>query len=575
MTVTGGATDNAAAGVAITRYVPVSAQYRIDAGSFANMTLAATSPVVANARSVSATISGATVQALSAGDHVVCMRAVDDPGNTGEIAISGNPNCATLHVASPDNTAPTVNCTVPDPTLWYGANVNVPCTASDPSGLANSADASFTLSTAVGANTETTTASTGSRSVCDVLTNCVTIGPFVFKVDRKAPVVSCGTADGAWHAADVAIACTATDGGSGVTPGDESFNLMTSVAANTEVANASTGTRTVPDLVNNSSTAGPVTGNKVDKKAPVVTCSSADGNWHADNVSIHCTATDGGSGIEAADASFNLTTNVAANTETTTAQTGTRDVADKVGNSATAGPVGNNQVDKKAPQFTCEAAPPAWSANDVTRECIAVDGGSGLDPASDASFNLFTNVAANTETDDAQTGSKQLSDAVGNKNTAGPLGNNKVDKKDPQVACSAADGNWHANDVSIACTGSDGGSGLANAGDAGFNLVTTVAANIEIANASTNSHDVADIVGHTVTAGPVTGNKVDKKAPVVSCGTPDGSWHANNVAIGCTATDGGSGLDDAGDASFNLVTTVAAGAETATPRPIAGRCWTT
>jgi len=172
-------------------------------------------------------------------------------------------------------------------------------------------------------------------------------------------------------------------------------------------------------------------------------------------------------------------------------------------------------------------------------------------------------VAANTETDDAQTGSKQLSDAVGNKSTAGPLGNNKVDKKDPQVACGAADGNWHATDVSIGCTGSDGGSGLADNGDASFNLVTNVAANTETANAPTNSHDVADIVGHTVTAGPITGNMVDKKAPVVSCGTADGSWHANNVAIGCTATDGGSGLDDAGDASFNLNTSVAGGTETA------------
>jgi hypothetical protein len=466
-------------------------------------------------------------------------------------------------IVSADADAPIVNCTVPNPNLWYGANVNVPCTASDASGLANpSADASFTLSTSVGPDNETATAGTGSRSVCDALTNCVTIGPYSFKVDRKAPEVTCGSADGNWHASDATIHCTSIDGGSGVTPGGEGFDLTTSVPANTETANAATGSQSVTDLVGNSATAGPISGNKVDKKAPAVSCDAADGIWHGDDVSIHCTATDGGSGVATGGASFDLTTNVAAGNETANAQTGDREVTDVVGNSATAGPIGGNQVDKKAPQFTCEAAPAAWSAADVTRDCIAVDGGSGVAPLSDGTFSLHTSVSAGAETATAQTDSKQLADAVGNKATAGPLGNNKVDKKDPEVTCGNADGDWHANDVSIGCTASDGGSGLAVLGDASFNLLTSVAANTETANASTNWHDVADAVGHTVTAGPVAGNKVDKKAPAVSCGSADGTWHGNNVAIGCTATDGGSGLKMAGDASFNLVTTVAMGDET-------------
>ncbi len=398
-----------------------------------------------------------------------------------------------FNIINPDNSAPSVTCTVPDLTIWYATDVQVPCTASDPSGLANSADASFTLSTNVAAGTETTHALTNTRTVCDTLNNCTTVG-FTFKVDKKSPMVSCG---------------------------------------------------------------------------------SADGLWHSDNVSVHCTATDGGSGIESADASFNLTTSVADGSETANAATDTRDVADKVGNSQTAGPIGGNQVDRKAPQFTCEAAPSDWSADDVTRDCVAVDGGSGLEPISDASFSLHTNVAANIETATAQTNSKQLADAVGNKSTAGPLGNNKVDKKDPEVACGLADGDWHADDVAIACTGSDGGSGLADAGDASFNLHTDVAANTETANASTGSRSVADVVGHTVTAGPVAGNKVDKKAPVVACGPADGAWHANNVAIGCTASDGGSGLEVAGDASFNLVTTVAIGDETSNASTNSRRYWTT
>ena len=89
----------------------------------------------------------------------------------------------------------------------------------------------------------------------------------------------------------------------------------------------------------------------------------------------------------------------------------------------------------------------------MTRDCVAVDGGSGLEPASDNTFSLHTTVPANSETAVAETGSKELADAVGNKRTAGPLGNNKVDKKNPEVACGAADGDWHADNVSIGCTG--------------------------------------------------------------------------------------------------------------------------
>ena len=37
----------------------------------------------------------------------------------------------------------------------------------------------------------------------------------------------------------------------------------------------------------------------------------------------------------------------------------------------------------------------------------------------------------------------------------------------------------------------------------------------------------------------------DTEAPHVTCGTADGAWHADNVAVACTAEDAGSGLADA------------------------------
>ena len=202
-----------------------------------------------------------------------------------------------------------------------------------------------------------------------------------------------------------------------------------------------------------------------------------------------------------------------------------------------------NKVDKKAPTLACGSADGAWHPDDVSIACTASDFGAGLANAADASFNLVTSVAANTETSSASTNSRTVADAVGHSATAGPITGNKVDRKAPAVNCGTADGEWHGGDATVACTASDGGSGLQDAGDASFDLVTDVPAGTETANASTDSRSVLDDVGNSSTAGPVAGNKVDKKAPVVVCGAADGIWHADNVSIHCTATDNGSGIE--------------------------------
>jgi hypothetical protein len=132
----------------------------------------------------------------------------------------------------------------------------------------------------------------------------------------------------------------------------------------------------------------------------------------------------------------------------------------------------------------------------------------------------------------------------------------------PDVTCAAADGVWHANDVTISCSASDSESGLANPADASFSLVTSVAAGEETANAMTDSHQVCDVDGNCAIAGPVGGNQVDKKLPTVTCETPDTAWHAANVSAACSAVDGGSGV--VAPSTFNLTTSVPAGTETTT-----------
>ena len=363
-----------------------------------------------------------------------------------------------------------------------------------------------------------------------------------------APSITCAAPDGAWHGDNVSLACTATDGGSGLAnSADASFVLSTSVADGSEVANAITGSRVVCDVAGNCATAGPIAGNKIDRKAPVITLvTPPDGAWHADNVALSHTASDGGSGLaNAGDATFTLATSVVADIEDANASTDIRMVCDAVGNCATAGPIAGNKIDRKAPVVMVTPPDGAWHANNVALSNTASDGGSGLANAADASFVLTTSVAAGSEDANATTDTKSVCDAVGNCATAGPIGGNKIDRKAPVITLvTPPDGVWHANNVALSLTASDGGSGLANAGDATFTLSTTVAAGSEDANASTGTRVVCDAVGNCATAGPIGGNKVDRRGPMITLITPaDGATYKFNHATiaDYSCADGASG----------------------------------
>ena len=114
----------------------------------------------------------------------------------------------------------------------------------------------------------------------------------------------------------------------------------------------------------------------------------------------------------------------------------------------------------------------------------------------------------------------------------------------PVITCDPPDGQWHASDVGIACTAQDAGSGLADAADAAFVLSTSVPAGTETANALTGSREVCDAVGNCATAGPIGGNKVDKKAPAIVIIQPAAAeyTHSDTLVLDYSVTDGGSGV---------------------------------
>lgn len=86
----------------------------------------------------------------------------------------------------------------------------------------------------------------------------------------------------------------------------------------------------------------------------------------------------------------------------------------------------------------------------------------------------------------------------------------------PSIVCASADGLWHAANISLACTAQDAGSGLANPGDASFALATNIVAGDEQPNAATDSRSVCDVTGNCASAGPIGGNMIDRKAPVIT-----------------------------------------------------------
>ncbi len=251
------------------------------------------------------------------------MGASVDPAGTGiwihgEFASTTQNNWGTrigLTRMSLDITAPTTSSSLsPTPNLgWNNSDVTVTLNATDNAGGSGVRRITYSAS---GAQVIPNTVVNGSSAVFSITASGVTTVSFfaednwgniestksvTVRIDRTAPNVLCGSADGVWHANNVSIACTATDsGGSGLAnPGDASFSLSTSVAAGVETANALTGTRSVCDVAGNCTTAGPIGGNMIDRKPPAITINIPVNTVYILNqaVASNYSCTDGGSGV--------------------------------------------------------------------------------------------------------------------------------------------------------------------------------------------------------------------------------------------------------------------------------------
>ena len=155
-------------------------------------------------------------------------------------------------VSTPDSAPPTISCASPDG-VWHGEEVGIACTAKDAeSGLADEADASFTLSTSVPAGTEDADAQTGTREVCDVAGNCTTAGPIGRNmVDKLGPTVLISSPQAVTYSVGEVILAeyTCADGGSGTDTCDGT--VPTGSPIDTSVAGEATFSVAAADAVGN------------------------------------------------------------------------------------------------------------------------------------------------------------------------------------------------------------------------------------------------------------------------------------------------------------------------------------
>jgi hypothetical protein len=423
---------------------------------------------------VTPTVNGPNGSATRTFTANLCSLSDGRYGVTATLSNTPNPPVSKSqdYAAGVDQTLSTFACAaVPD--TWSASDVSRACTASDgTSGLVNLSDANFALSTNVPVSTEDANALTGIHNVCDVAGNCTTAGPLSGnKVDKKAPVLqSCQALDGLWHAENVTLTCSYTDGGSG--PISQTLSLSTSVPTGAEDSNASASTSNQAcDAVGNCATAPvPIPGNKVDKKAPVVnpnpgadTCSlPGNADWCRGTQTAGFSSSEAGSGLAPVDgcvagaATCNFTQSTTANGSAINIPSGV--LCDMVGNCAASIDAGPYKIDSVAPMDVSgvpnrSADYNSWYNHPIDIAFIGIDITSGIAGCTSASYNGPDNASAllsGTCTDNAG-------------NTSNGAFAFKYDATAPTITCvtrtpTNANG-WNSSDVTVIWNCTDNFSG--------------------------------------------------------------------------------------------------------------------
>jgi hypothetical protein len=104
------------------------------------------------------------------------------------------------------------------------------------------------------------------------------------------------------------------------------------------------------------------------------------------------------------------------------------------------------------------------------------------------------------------------------------------DHEPPTVNCEVPSSSWSKVNVDVRCEVGDDVAGLAKEEEFVFLLATNVPQGVEDASAATDSRRVCDRLGKCATAGPVVGNRIDRRPPSITA--------PGNVIVTQTGADG-------------------------------------
>ncbi len=517
--------------------------------------------------------SGGVTLAAYSGPHVQDLTEEVTP-TSGEVELAGDARRVFLRVSGgsgdftlsgqrvgyvpPDLAGPEIECV---PGTGWTQTIEVPCTASDSSGLADDTDASFVLGGEIPDGAASENAASESRTVCDAIGNCAPAGPVIgLKIDRLPPVVACDPAPPVWVTGDVGITCRAEDAHSGLADSaDAEFTLTAAGVEDRAVEGVAFTIRgPVCDAVGNCIEVPVPPAVDIDQAPPVIECEEPPTGWHGTQVTVSCTASDEGSGLaDPAQAEFELGSAVPQGSAAADAQTAPLTVCDAAGLCTEAPVLDGFSVDLVPPVVECDI-PPEWTAgNRIEVECVATDEGSGIE-SHDESFTLSAGIEAGTQSPEVSLGSREVCDKAGNC-TNTPALSTGLDDRAPDLVCEPVPDRWIAEAVSVTCNAADpGGSGI-EAADESFLLSAGIDNGTTSENVTLGSRTVCDAVGNCATTPDFAPGKIDRVLPQAVCDVPSGPAYGE-VTVTCTAGDVGSGLADPERRTFTLRTDVGPGA---------------
>lgn len=398
---------------------------------------------------VTQTLTGAanpfTPTAVISGDgvHTITYYATDSNGNSE----SSTAHSLTLHI---DGTPPTISLqSVTTGTTSYvsGRWVNTPVTATFACTDATSGPVSPSVSQTASSEGGNQTLSGQCKDVAGNLSSVLSVNPV--NIDLTPPTLTqslspASPASTGWYnnstGAPTVTYPTCSDALSGLAtscPGPYTFPEGKNTGHTVAVTDNAGNTTTL--------TAGPV---NVDLTAPTVSCQQPDGQWHATDVTLTCTASDTGSGFASGTTeSISVGTTVPSGTETANASTNPTQACDLAGNCTPIPSINGNKVDKKAPTFaaptaTANGAPytaGSWTNQSVTVSFSCADAGAGVAANNPApASQSFTQDGGN------QQASSTCADAVGNSASTsfGPI---RIDKTKPTITIGGISSNGFYN----------------------------------------------------------------------------------------------------------------------------------